>query len=154
MTKKIVITSFIVVLFDQIIKVIVENNLLSRIEIIKDFFYLSKVYNEGAAFSMFSGNVIFLIVINILILFMLLYFLKGFKKNTRNMLAFGLVIGGLIGNLIDRVVYGHVIDYLKFVIGGYNAPVFNLADMAVVIGVALLAVAIIKKEDVYENNSK
>ncbi len=80
--------------------------------------------------------------------------IKNFKQSIRNTLAFSFIIGGLIGNLIDRIVYGHVIDYIKLVFGNYHYPVFNIADMAVVVGVILLVIAIIKKEDVYENSSK
>ncbi len=142
-----------ILIIDQVIKFVVENNLVNQIELIPNFFYLAKVYNKGAAFSIFTGMVPMLIIINILILMLLLKYMDNFKNNYRKLLGFGFVIGGLFGNLIDRIVHGHVIDYVKLVFGSYNYPVFNIADMAVVIGVILLSIAVLKKEDVNENNS-
>lgn len=66
--------------------------------------------------------------------------------NRRNIIAFSLVYGGLLGNLFDRIVNGYVIDYLKFYIGGYEYPVFNLADVALVIGFILIIYAIFKEK--------
>ena len=57
-----------------------------------------------------------------------------------------LFVGGLIGNLFDRIVYGKVIDFLDFIIFGYDFPVFNLADCFICRGVALMFIAIIKEE--------
>ncbi len=62
------------------------------------------------------------------------------------MITYSLIIGGLIGNLIDRVVLGYVTDYLEFYLGSYAFPVFNLADMAIVIGVILLIIHEIRGE--------
>ena len=53
-------------------------------------------------------------------------------------LAFVLVIGGAIGNLIDRLVYGHVVDFLLFYWQGYIFPAFNLADCAITVGAAMI----------------
>ena len=79
---------------------------------------------------------------------------KNFVDNRRNIIAFSLVYGGLLGNLFDRIVNGYVIDYLKFYIGGYEYPVFNLADVALVIGFILIIYAIFKGEDKYGSNSR
>ena len=79
---------------------------------------------------------------------------KGFKESKRNSVAFGLVYGGLLGNLCDRIRFGYVIDYLKFYIGGYEFPVFNLADIAIVVGFILIIYAIYRGEDKHGNKSK
>jgi signal peptidase II len=51
--------------------------------------------------------------------------------------CFGLLCGGIAGNLLDRVVYGHVVDFLDFHFGSYIYPTFNIADSGIVCGVAL-----------------
>lgn len=79
---------------------------------------------------------------------------KNFVDNRRNIIAFSLVYGGLLGNLFDRIVNGYVIDYLKFYIGGYEYPVFNLADVALVIGFILIIYATFKGEDKHGSNSR
>jgi len=56
------------------------------------------------------------------------------------------------GNLIDRIVSGYVIDFLDFYLFRYDYPVFNVADIAIVIGIFLLTYAVIKGEDVNETN--
>ena len=65
-----------------------------------------------------------------------------------------LIYGGLLGNLVDRLIYGYVIDYFKILLGSYDFPIFNLADMAIVIGFILLIYAIIKGEDKHDSKSR
>lgn len=149
MKRKSLIIAIIVFLFDILIKYIVDKSFYYGIlkSIIPNIFYLTKVYNEGAAWSTFSGDRYFLIIISFIALIFLLFYEKSFKKSKVNALAFGLVYGGLLGNLFDRIRFGYVIDYLKFYIGGYEFPVFNLADTAIVVGFILMFIAIIKGED-------
>ena len=77
-----------------------------------------------------------------------------YKNNFRNIIAFSLIYGGLLGNLVDRLIYGYVIDYFKILLGSYDFPIFNLADMAIVIGFILLIYAIIKGEDKHDSKSR
>ncbi len=154
MLKKSLIISSIVILFDQVIKILINNYLVSDINVIQNFFVITKVHNTGAAFSIFTDQRILLIIVSLLMLIIILKLHKDYKNNLRNMIAFGLVIGGLIGNLIDRIILGYVVDYLSFSFGSYNYPVFNLADTAIVIGIFLLLIATIKKEDRNENSSR
>ena len=72
--------------------------------------------------------------------------------NIRNKIAFGLVFGGLLGNLLDRIIYGYVRDFISLQFGSYQYPIFNIADIAIVIGIIFIIIAIIKKEDVYAKN--
>lgn len=55
-------------------------------------------------------------------------------------------MGGLVGNLIDRLLYGYVIDYLSFHISNYDFPIFNIADIGIVVGIGLLILSMIKQE--------
>lgn len=147
MKKKIILISSILIVVDLIIKIIVDNYLLGEIIIINNFFYLKKVYNTGAAFSLFSGNTLFLILSSVIIFVYLLEYLKSFKNNKFTVISFSFMFAGLIGNLIDRIFYGHVIDYIKFEIFSYNAPIFNFADMLIFFGVLLLSYLVIIGED-------
>ena len=70
-----------------------------------------------------------------------------FQTNRRNNIAFGLVVGGMTGNLMDRWLFGYVRDFFDFQIFHYNYPIFNIADIAIVIGIILLVIAILKGED-------
>ena len=141
--KKIAIFSLILFIIDQIVKLIVSFNveLNSSICVIKNFFYISHVHNFGAAFSIFYGGRIFLILISIIALVCLYNFLLK-NKEFRNLeiVSYSMLIGGILGNLFDRIFYGYVIDYLDFYIFNYNYPVFNIADMCIVISVCLLII--------------
>ena len=102
---------------------------------------------------MFDGNRIFLIITSIIALGFLIWLERDFEKNTKTSIAFGLIYGGLFGNLIDRVLVGYVTDYFKVVIGSYNYPVFNLADVAIVCGFIILIYCIIKGEVKHDSKS-
>lgn len=139
--KKIIPISLILLILDQIVKLIVISNIKinTSIEIITNFFSLTYVKNDGAAFSIFRGNTLLLIIISVLTLFFLFKFLK--KKNNFQkieILAYVLLIPGIIGNLIDRIFRNGVIDYLDFNIFGYNFPIFNIADIFIVIACLIL----------------
>ena len=115
--------------------------------LIPHFFNLTKVYNYGASWSFLSGYNILLIIITIIMLIILYNYQKKFKENIRNTIAFSLLYGGIWGNLLNRLVYGYVIDFLDFKIFGYDFPIFNFADIWIVLGILLLFIAILKKED-------
>lgn len=153
MQKKIIIYSIIFFILDCISKVIVNNfvSLTESITVINNFFYLTNVHNLGAAWSLFSGQRILLIVIGMAALFFIFRWINDFKNNNKNIWAFSLLISGLLGNLFDRIIYGYVRDFLDFRFGSYNYPVFNLADTFIFCGVIVLILAIIKGE---ENGSK
>lgn len=156
MKKKIIFGSIIFFAIDIISKILIDNylELSIRNAVINNFFSITKVYNTGASWSIFSGHQIFLIIISIIILICLFYYSLKFKENIRNILAFSLLYGGIFGNLFNRIFNGYVIDFLDFNLFGYDYPVFNLADVWIVIGIFLLIIAIYKKEDENEVNSR
>lgn len=146
--KKIIGISFICVLIDQIIKLIISINMnvADSINVIKNFFRITYLQNTGAAFSIFSGNRIFLILITLVAL-LLIYFIliKGKDITKIENICYGLLIGGIIGNLIDRVRIGYVIDYLDFNFGSYHYPVFNFADILIVVSAVILLIISFKE---------
>ena len=144
--KQIFKYSFILVLIDQIIKILVSNMIESTV-IIKNFFNLTYVENTGAAFSILENNTLFLIIITLISLFLIYKFLlKNKEFNKLEIITYSLLIGGIIGNLIDRIVYGYVIDYLEFIILNRHMPIFNFADICIVIGTILFLILTIKEE--------
>lgn len=147
--KKMLYVIGISLILDQIIKVVVSSNmsLYQSINIINNFFSITYVRNNGAAWSILSGNRLFLIIISLLALGLIyLYFIKNKELTKLENFSYGLLIGGTIGNLIDRIIHGYVIDYLDFKIFNYSFPVFNLADICIVIGVILVCVSLIGGE--------
>lgn len=152
-----IIISMILLCIDQISKLLVVNLLTKTdsITIIKNFFYLTYINNDGAAFSILVGKRIFLILIAVLVIVMLIRYIK--KNNIQNKLelvSISLIIGGSLGNLMDRVIRGYVIDFLDFKIFNYNFPIFNLADTFIVIGVFLLLLKEIRKENNLDSRNK
>ena len=147
MKRKTILVAFIVFICDLITKYLVFNSFkydISKV-VIKNFFSIHPIKNTGAAFSFFENNQIFLILISTIILVYLVYlFIKNNNTKLKS-LSYGLLIGGLFGNLFDRVFYSHVRDFLSFRIFGFDFAIFNLADVAVVLG-AFLLLALMFKE--------
>lgn len=110
-----------------------------RVEVIKDFFWLTNVHNTGAAWSLFAGQRTFFIVISIIaIVMMVIFFVKSESKQHLYRLAILVLFAGTMGNFMDRLLLGYVRDFLSFNTFGYMFPVFNVADMALNIGVGLM----------------
>lgn len=150
----IIYLSILLLIVDQISKLLVVKllDINQGIEIIKNFFYLTYTHNTGAAFSILTGERLFLIVIATAILIILFNYIRKNKIERKlDILAFSLIIGGSLGNLIDRIVRGYVVDFIDIKIFGYNFPVFNLADTLIVIGVFLLLIITIRKEHSNDN---
>ncbi|MFC5591613.1 signal peptidase II [Sporosarcina soli] len=137
---------------DQLIKYLVRNfmDYGQSIPIINGFFQLTSHRNAGAAWGIFSGQKLFLICIAIIIIVIgLIYSRKVTDKLTR--IAFGFFIGGAMGNVVDRLIFGEVTD--MFEITFINYPIFNTADIFLVIGVILFFVSTIKEAKLEKNQS-
>ena len=143
----------IVLMLDQIIKLIINNNmkLYDSITIIPNFFSILFVKNTGAAFSILENNTIFLILLSVVFVVILDRYIKKENNFSKlSVLSLGLLLGGIFGNLIDRIIHHGVIDYLSFTFFKYSFPIFNLADIAITVGVFLLIISMIidnKKKD-------
>ena len=102
------------------------------------------VFNKGAAFSFLASQpgwqapffitiaVVASIVVSVLIV----------RNENQKLFSSGLalILGGAVGNLVDRILYGHVVDFLDFHAAGWHWPAFNLADSAITVGAAILIV--------------
>jgi signal peptidase II len=132
----------IVILLDQITKVtIVKLFDYGASHPVTSFFNLVLVHNKGAAFSFLAAESgwqrYFFTAIAAAAAIFIIYLLKRHAGKRMFCWALALILGGAIGNLIDRVMYGHVIDFLDFHINGWHWPAFNIADSAICIGAAL-----------------
>ena len=111
-------------------------------EIIHGFISFIYVHNSGAAWGIFSGRSIFLIIISIIVIALFIAFyvlrLRKFKDKISLWLSvsLGFIAGGCFGNLIDRTAFGYVRDFINF--DFMNFPVFNVADICLTVGIILL----------------
>lgn len=147
MKKKVYILSIIFLLIDIFTKQLVKNtlNLYDSIPIIPNFFSITYVINDGAAFSILKGELWLFIILGFVLLFFIFYYLQKEKLNIYKTIYYGLLIAGVLGNLLDRMLYRGVIDFLDFTIFSYNAPIFNLADTFIVISVILIVFESLKE---------
>lgn len=146
-----VLIAFGVLILDRLSKWLVASRLSMHdsIPVIPGFFHITHVENSGAAFGLFSDSsfewkLTFLILFSLValaIVSVLLWKNSHIVSTTGTALA--LILGGALGNLWDRVIAGHVVDFLDFYIGSYHWPSFNVADSAIVVGAVLLVADIL-----------
>ncbi|BEU87344.1 signal peptidase II [Selenomonas sp. TAMA-11512] len=106
----------------------------------QDIFHLTYVQNPGAAFGIFAHQQLFFILTTVVLFAVFLRFLSYIRRQGRCMiLGVALLLGGAVGNLVDRARYGYVVDFFDFRIW----PVFNVADIAICVGVGLMVYAIL-----------
>ncbi|MCI8850197.1 MAG: signal peptidase II [Erysipelotrichaceae bacterium] len=145
MKLKHVFIGIVVVLIDQITKIAAEATLSSgAISVIPGFFRLTYAENTGAAWSMLEGKMWFFYIITIIALIIMVMFYRN-QKEADELVKVSLIMmmAGTIGNFIDRLCFQHVRDFLDFIIFGYDFPIFNVADMALCIGVFLIIVDVL-----------
>ena len=142
MKKRLLLISSIFIILDQLIKIVVRSNigLNEEIFIIPKFFYLTNLKNTGGAFSILENNPIMLAIIGVIVIIALYSFIKNKELSFIEELSYSLLIGGIIGNIIDRVVLSSVCDYIGLVFGTYYYPVFNLADIGIVVSIIILII--------------
>ena len=113
---------------------------LTTVNIIDNFFSLTYVLNDGAAFSLFASRTYLLILIALICLFFIIYELKNNLDDRMLSIGYSLALAGLLGNFLDRLIDGYIIDYLSFKILGYNYPIFNFADILIVVGIVIVII--------------
>ena len=138
--------SLVVVILDQVSKQLVESSLMVfEILPVIPFLNLTLAYNEGAAFSFLADQggwqrwLFVLLAIGVTTV--LIVWLGRLKTDDRLVaVALGLIIGGASGNLIDRLLFGHVIDFVDIYYRDWHWPAFNLADSSIFLGVSLMLI--------------
>lgn len=149
MKKSNIVLSVILVIvllgIDLLLKYLV-STYLTTVNIIDNFFSLTYVLNDGAAFSLFASRIYLLILIAIICLFFIIYELKNNLDDRVLSIGYSLALAGLLGNFLDRLIDGYIIDYLSFKILGYNYPIFNFADILIVVGIVIVIIKEILKE--------
>lgn len=141
--------AFIVLVVDQISKFFFESYLViefNSVVVIDPVLNWTLAYNRGAAFSFLANQdgwqKYFFAILGVAVSAFIIRHLRQIPKNA-NVLAIGLamVLGGAIGNVIDRILYGHVIDFIHVHWGDvWHYPIFNVADMGICVGMALVVV--------------
>ncbi len=136
-------TTLLVFVIDQLSKWVAGTLLEGQgMEVVPGFFDLELVHNKGAAFGLFADfspgwRGLILIGVAVIATFFMVALLRKTDR-IREAVGLGLVLGGALGNLLDRVLNGWVVDFIHWHWHDLSWPVFNLADSAISLGVALL----------------
>ena len=134
---------------DQITKQIISTTIKERdgIAIIQDFFYFTYTKNFGGAWSILEGQMwLFYIVTVIAIVSIYHYFIQTKKHEELTRFGLVLVLAGALGNFIDRLLFGYVRDFIHFQFKSFEFPIFNIADIAITIGIMFVLFEIVMEE--------
>ncbi|MED5256088.1 MAG: signal peptidase II [Candidatus Neomarinimicrobiota bacterium] len=138
---KLLIVNAVIVAIDQLTKAVVRNSMFigESKPIINNFFHLTYITNDGMAFGLDfpGGSFLFNFVSISLTIFLAWYYWQERNSNILLRISLLCILAGAIGNLIDRIIFGTVVDFLDFMIGGYHWYVFNIADSSVTVGMCL-----------------
>jgi signal peptidase II len=137
-----------VLAIDQLTKrwVVESMERLESRRILGDFFRLTYVHNDGAAFGLdLGGRWSFVAVTIFVAAFIVLYYARTERTLTARW-ALALILGGALGNLVDRIRIGEVVDFLHLSVKGVSWPIFNVADIGVSVGVGLLALHLFRHD--------
>jgi signal peptidase II len=135
------IIAAVIIAIDQATKYVVTSlmELGESIPVINNFLYITYVRNPGAAFGMLPYQTLFFVIITaVVVIFIIFYYRTLSEDHFWLRLGLALQLGGAIGNLIDRLRGGYVIDFINFTVW---PPVFNIADSAIVVGIAIFIIA-------------
>ncbi len=145
----------LIIAADQITKILVRSNIAlgERIPVIGDWMNITYIRNEGAAFSMFSGNILVTVVLTgVLLVLCTVIIVHEIKANDKIMaICLTCVLGGGLSNMYDRLHFGYVTDMISC--GSF--AIFNVADMFVTCGciIAILYVLLTYKDEIKDSSS-
>lgn len=150
------IIALVAILVDQLTKwwIVKYMELGESIQVIENFLYITSHRNRGAAWGILQGQMWFFYIITVIVMVVLVYFIQKEAKGNRFLgISLALMLGGAAGNFIDRVFRKEVVDFANTYIFGYDFPIFNVADSALVIGVGLIMVQMIREEREAKKNA-
>ena len=136
-------TTLAVIALDQWTKSLARTYLLGpdgrgprSVPLVGEYVRLTYVENRGAAFGMLQDQTTFFVLVGLVVIVVIVASYRQIREPSWTLdLALGLQMGGAIGNLVDRIRFGYVVDFFDLTVW----PVFNVADSAICVGVALLA---------------
>lgn len=133
------------IVLDQVSKYFAVQNLLLGIPTaILPFLNWSLNYNKGISFGLFNQYetvvpILLMVIVSALIIGLLVWLWKMPAGFSWVGISLSLIIGGAIGNLIDRVILGHVVDFIDVYVGAWHWYTFNIADVLICVGASILA---------------
>ena len=133
----------LVIVLDQLTKTLIVHEFrLGDSTTVTSFFNLVRVHNTGAAFSFLAGasgwQRWFFVGIGVAATLFIVWMLRSHGGQKLFATALALILGGAVGNVVDRLLHGHVVDFLQFHWGGWYFPSFNVADSAITVGAVCL----------------
>lgn len=143
------LVALIVILLDQFTKWLIVKymELHDSIPIIENFFAITSHRNKGAAWGILQGQMTFFYIVTAIVVVGIIYYIEKHVREHKFMtISLCVILGGAIGNFIDRLFRKEVVDFLDFTIFSYEFPIFNVADMALTIGVGLFLFATLLEE--------
>jgi signal peptidase II len=166
------VLALIIALADQISKILIRQYLLpgDSVQVLGDFLRFTFVYNQGGAFGIKLGNIIFYSAMSFAAaVIIIVYMIKTKNTNKIVMAILALVVGGAIGNFLDRIVYGQVVDFIDVNMPDIRIPafslsifnfsgfelyrwyIFNIADSALTVGLVGFIAYLLIKGDILES---
>ena len=135
--------ALLIILLDQVTKTLIVGTFqLGDSRTVTSFFNVVRVHNAGAAFSFLAGasgwQRWFFVGLGTVATVFIVWMLRNHGGQRMFSWALSLILGGAIGNVIDRLLHGHVIDFIQVHAGGWHFPSFNVADSAITVGAVLL----------------
>ena len=133
----------LVILLDQITKTLILGSFqLGDSHTVTSFFNIVRVHNAGAAFSFLAGasgwQRWFFVGLGAFAALFIVWMLRSHGGQRLFSWALALILGGAVGNVIDRLLHGHVVDFIQVHYRSAYFPSFNVADSAITVGAVLL----------------
>jgi len=142
------------VVLDQVTKSLIARSveLYESVPVIPRFFNITRIHNRGAIFGTFSqtnNQIVFVLLTAASLAALALvvyYFFKTPETDRLMKVSLTLILAGALGNQFDRLIRGHVIDFLDFYIGRAHWPFFNVADSCITIGAFLMLITLFRRK--------